>query len=86
MQSNQYFVFNFDNLVAPQIHSHNFNSTILRASGAQPSKEAPGISASVISKQLLEAINCNTSYICISKIINFTWPQSKWWVVGYHSF
>jgi len=45
-----FFVFNLDNPVAPQQRNQNFSSAILRASGARPCKEAPGMSSSVNSK------------------------------------
>ena len=51
------FVFNLDNPVAPRRRNQNFNSEILRASGARPSKEAPGTSASVSVELPSEAIN-----------------------------
>jgi len=54
-----HFVFNLDSPVAPRQRNQNFSSAILRASGDRPSKEAPGISASVNS----EAINRNEMYI-----------------------
>ena len=48
-----FFVFNLESPTAPRQRSQNFSSATLRASGAQPSKEAPGISASVNTEAII---------------------------------